>query len=223
MFRNSKVVVWRTGALVAVGLLLAMHRAGAAEQISLQALFKDAAIVVIDGKRRVLKRGEPSPEGVQLKATDTHEETATLVVDGKEQTIRLGTVVSSFTRSSDKGKVTLYPNGQHYYADGAINGVPVRFVVDTGATTIAMNSREARRIGIDYKRLGTAGVASTAGGLVRSYAVKLQRVELGDIVLFNVDAGVVEGSFPRDILLGMSFLGQLDMQQYVDRMELMQR
>lgn len=211
------------GVFVGVLLALAVHPAGAVEKVSLQALFKDKAIVVIDGKRRVLKSGEPSPEGVRLKATDTQQETATLEVDGKERTIRLGTVVSSFARAPDKGKVTLYPNGKHFYADGTINSVPVRFVVDTGATTIAMNSREARRIGIDYKRFGVPGVSSTAGGFVRTYSLKLERVELGEIVLFNVDAGVVEGGFPQDILLGMSFLGQLDMQQYVDRMELMQR
>lgn len=210
--------MWLGAALATV-----MPPAGAVEQVSLQALFKDKAIVVIDGKRRVLKSGEPSPEGVRLKATDTQDETATLEIDGKERTVRLGTVISSFNASSGKGKVTLYPSGKHFYADGVINGVPVRFVVDTGATTVAMNSREADRIGIDYRRQGTAGFASTAGGIVRSYGIKLQRVEVGEITLFNVDAGVVEGGFPQDILLGMSFLGQLDMRQFVDRMELMQR
>lgn len=209
--------------VVAAVLALAAHPAGAVEQVSLQALFKDKAIVLIDGKRRVLKSGEPSPEGVRLVATDTQDETATLEIDGKARTVRLGTVISSFAASAGKGKVTLYPNGKHFYADGTINGVPVRFVVDTGATTVAMNSREADRLGIDYKRQGTAGFASTAGGIVRSYAIKLQRVEIGEIALFNVDAGVVEGGFPQEILLGMSFLGQLDMRQFVDRMELLQR
>lgn len=221
--RNQSGRAGVAGMWLGATLAMAMLPAGAVEQVSLQALFKDKAIVVIDGKRRVLKSGEPSPEGIRLKATDTQEETATLEIDGKERTVRLGTVISSFNASSGKGKVTLYPSGKHFYADGTINGVPVRFVVDTGATTVAMNSREADRIGIDYRRQGKAGFASTAGGIVRSYGIKLQRVEVGEITLFNVDAGVVEGGFPQDILLGMSFLGQLDMRQLVDRMELMQR
>ncbi len=220
---NGAVRLAATGALAGALFAFPTQPANAVEQVSLQALFKDKAIVLIDGKRRVLKSGEPSPEGVRLKSTDTQDETATLEIDGKESVVRLGTVISSFNASSGKGKVTLYPSGKHFFADGAINGAPVRFVVDTGATTIALNSREADRLGIDYRRHGKPGFASTAGGVVRSYGVKLQRVEVGEIALFNVDAGVVEGSFPQEILLGMSFLGQLDMRQFVDRMELMQR
>ena len=146
------------------GMVAAMVFAdvGAVEQISLQALFQDKAIVIIDGKRRVLKRDSPSPEGVRLVGTDTQAETATLEIGGKEKIVRLGTVISSFAGTGDKGKVTLYPDGKHFYADGTINGVPVKFVVDTGATTIALNSREATRIGIDYRR-GRVGFASTGG------------------------------------------------------------
>jgi aspartyl protease family protein len=203
-------------------LALAVHPVGAVEKIALQALFRDKAIVTIDGARRVLTVGSPSPEGVTLLETDTRAETALVAIDGRRELLQLGVVVGA-ARASGKGHVTLYAQNGHFYADGTINGVPVRFLVDTGATTVALSGRDAQRLGIDYRRLGRAGIASTASGLVKSYQLTLARVEVGDIVLFNVDAGVVEGSFPREVLLGMSFLGQVDMRQDSQKLELMQR
>jgi len=195
----------------------------AAEKLSLHALFKDKAIILIDGARRVLKTGDTSPEGVKLIATDTQDEKAEIEIDGKRQELKLGVVISSFV-STGKGKVTLFSErGGHYFADGEINGVPIRFLVDTGATTIAMNSRTAGRIGIDYQRVGRAGLANTAGGVVRTYNLKLEKVQIGDIILHNVDAGVVEGNFPTDVLLGMSFLGRLDMRRDDQKMEISER
>ncbi len=205
------------------GLLLATNVAAAVESISLQALFKDKAIIVVDGARRVLKSGEESPEGVKLLATDTHEEKAEIEIGGKREVLKLGVVTAGFA-SKGKGSVTLYPetNG-HYLVDGLVNGVPVRFMVDTGATIIGMNSIVANRIGIDYRRQGRPGFVSTAGGTVPTYYVKLNSVTVGDITLYNVDASVVEGSSPREALLGMSFLGHLNMKRDSEKMELSER
>jgi aspartyl protease family protein len=204
--------------LLSVSLPLA-----AAEKLSLQALFKDKAIILIDGARRVLKTGDTSPEGVKLIATDTQEEKAEVEVDGKRQELKLGVVISSFV-STGKGKVTLFAErGGHYFADGSINGAPIRFMVDTGATTIAMNSATARRIGIDYQRTGRPGAANTAGGMVRAYYLKLERVQVGDITLYGVDAGVIEGDFPTEALLGNSFLGRLDMKRDDQKLEISER
>lgn len=208
---------------LAVMLALTPFTAGAVENISLQALFKDKAILTIDGARRVLKAGDTSPEGVKLVSTDTQEEQATVEVEGKPEVLRLGVVISGFT-SARRGSVILYPErGGHFFADGLINGVSVRFMVDTGATTIAMSSAAASRIGLDYRKLGRPGAASTAGGFVRTYNLKLNTVQIGEITLHNVDAGVVEGNHPTEILLGMSFLGQLDMKRDSEKMELTHR
>lgn len=204
-------------------LLLATNVAAAVESISLQALFKDKAIIVVDGARRVLKSGEESPEGVKLLATDTQEEKAEIEIGGKREVLKLGVVTAGFA-SKGKGSVTLYPetNG-HYLVDGLVNGAPVRFMVDTGATIIGMNSIVANRIGIDYRRQGRPGFVSTAGGTVPTYYVKLNSVTVGDITLYNVDASVVEGSSPREALLGMSFLGHLNMKRDSEKMELSER
>lgn len=195
----------------------------AAEDISLHALFEDKAILVIDGERRVLSTGEASPEGVRLLATDTAAEEARIEVDGRRETVRLGVVTGSF-EPAERPSVTLWAGtGGHFHADGAINGRPVRFLVDTGATLIALSGADAQRLGIEYLRDGRPGYANTAGGVVRAYAVTLNRVGVGPISLYNVPASVVEGSHPREILLGMSFLGRLDMRREGMKLELIRR
>ncbi len=208
--------------LLALSLLAAAHSVGAQTKLALDALFKDKAILRVDGARRVLKVGDTSPEGIKLVATDTKAETATVAFDGTTQVLRLGLVVAAST--GGKGQVTLYAaGGAHFFANGFINDVPVRFLVDTGATNIAMSSRDADRIGIDYKRTGQQSVAATASGMVRTYNVKLAKVQVGEITLHHVDAGIIEGNYPREPLLGMSFLGQLDMKREDDKLELRQR
>jgi aspartyl protease family protein len=195
----------------------------AVEKIALHALFKDKVIILVDGARRVLKIGESSPEGVKLVAVNTQAETADVENNGKRQEMRLGMVAASFA-SVGKGTVTLYAERSgHYFADGFINGAPTRFLVDTGATMVAMSGNMAKRIGLDYRRLGRAGMANTAGGMVRTYYLKLDSVQIGDIKFFNVDAGVVEGSHPTEVLLGMSFLDRVDMKRDSEKLELKER
>ena len=203
--------------------VLAATTAGAADKISLLALFKDKAIILVDGARRVLKSGESSPEGIKLLATDTQEEKAEVEIDGKNQVLRLGVVIAEF-ESKGKGSVVLYPNRSgHFFVDGLINGTSVRFMVDTGATVVAMNSVTANRIGIDYIKNGRPGMASTPAGYVRTYDISLNTVQVGGITLYNVQGSVIEGGHPQEALLGMSFLGQLDMKRDGEKMELSER
>ncbi|BAV32829.1 aspartyl protease [Sulfuricaulis limicola] len=211
------------GVMLCSSLLLASNTAAAVESISLQALFKDKAIVVVDGARRVLRSGEESPEGVKLLATDTQEEKAEIEIGGKREVLKLGVVIAGFA-SQGRGNVTLYPDrGGHFFVDGLVNGTSVRFMVDTGATVIAMNSVVANRIGIDYRKTGQPGMASTPAGYVQTYNVTLGSVQVGGITLHNVAGSVIEGNHPREALLGMSFLGHLDMKRDNEKMELSER
>ena len=190
------------------------------EKIILLALFKDKAIFQIDGARRVLQNGQVSPEGVKLISANTEE--ATVEIAGKREVLKLGVVTTSFT-STGQPSVTLWADGSGFFhAEGSINNVPVKFLVDTGANTIAINSDLARRIGIDYTK-GQAGIATTASGHIRIYGVVLNAVKIGEIVLHNVNAGVIEGRQPETPLLGMSFLGGLEMRRDGNRMELIKR
>ncbi|MDH3562304.1 MAG: TIGR02281 family clan AA aspartic protease [Gammaproteobacteria bacterium] len=206
------------------GVMLAMSSSlSAAETISLQALFKDKAIIVVNGARHVLNSGEQGPDGIKLLATYTQEEKAEVEIGGKREVLKLGMVSTGFAPKG-KSSVILYPgtNG-HYFTEGLVNGVPVRFMVDTGATIIGISSVTAERIGIDYRKMGRPGYVNTAGGIIPTFYVKLNSVKVGEITMYNVDATVVEGSSPREALLGMSFLGNLNMTRDSEKMELSER
>ena len=94
---------------------------------------------------------------------------------------------------------------------GSINGQLVRFLVDTGATTIAINSKLAAQLGLKYDDVMPVR-ATTAGGEVQAWKVNLDSVALGGIKLTNIRAVVIEGNYPADVLLGMSFLDNVEMQ-----------
>jgi aspartyl protease family protein len=100
------------------------------------------------------------------------------------------------------------PDG-HFYVTADVQGVPVRFVVDTGATDLVLTREDAARVGIDPAGLVFSGRASTANGEVRTAPVRLSEVAIGGIVQTGVRAQVNEAPMP-DSLLGMSFLRRFD-------------
>ena len=193
-----------------------------AADITLFALFKDKAILHVEGARRVLSVGAQSPEGLKLVSTDTQAEEAVVELNGKRETLRLGVIVSAF-QGATRESVTLFADANGFFhAEGSINGASMTFLVDTGANTIAMNRATAKRAGIDYTK-GQAGTARTASGYALVYGVKLDTVKVGEIVLRNVVAGVIDGPQPETPLLGMSFLNALDMKREGNKMELTRR
>ena len=90
--------------------------------------------------------------------------------------------------------------------------MPMRFVVDTGATFITLPSHEANRLGLDYQK-GQKTVMETANGNVLAYRLKLDSVRVGNIAEQSVDAVVLEGDGLSKALLGMSFLNRVDMRR----------
>lgn len=184
----------------------------AVEEVMVLGLFKDKAVLRIDGNRRVLAVGQTSPEGVKLIAADS--DGATLEIDGEERRLPLGSHIGATYSAPQQPEVQIWPDTDGMYkAVGSINGFPVNFLVDTGATSIAMNERQARRLGIDFRLKGKPGTVTTASGVVEVYGVRLDRVKVGDILLRNVQAVVLTGGRPEEVLLGMSFLGRLDMRR----------
>lgn len=93
----------------------------------------------------------------------------------------------------------------HYYVTLDVNGTPLRFVVDTGASDVVLTKEDAQRVGIDPASLAYIGTATTANGVVSTAPVRLDRVVLGDIVARNVRASVNGGQM-QGSLLGMSYL-----------------
>lgn len=94
----------------------------------------------------------------------------------------------------------------HYYLTAAVNGVPVDFVVDTGASEVVLTQQDAARVGIDPQSLRYLGSASTANGTVSTAQVRLNSVAVGDIVDRDVRAAVNGGQMDGS-LLGMTYLG----------------
>lgn len=194
----------------------------AADTVSIYALFNGKAILLVDGSRRVLKAGEESPEGIRLIGASTETDEAIIEINGKRRVLKLGVVVSSFNNSAPASTTLWASNNGFFHADGSINGVTVTFLVDTGANTIAMNSATARRIGLAYEK-GQIGIATTASGYARVYRLTLDLVRVGEIELRNIEAGVIDGPQPDTPLLGMSFLGRLEMRRDGDKMELIKK
>ena len=180
-------------------------------KITVSGLFKDRAVVTIDGTPRILTIGKPSPEGVKLISANSRE--AVLEIDGEQKTYGLGMEISStFTGPPPGETVTIAPDdGGMYLVNGSINGFQVSFVVDTGATLISMNKHQAKRIGLDYKMQGVESTSETAAGYARIFLVKLNEVKVGNITVHDVDAAVHDDEFPTVILLGNSFLGRVNM------------
>ncbi|WP_170409532.1 retropepsin-like aspartic protease family protein [Ruegeria arenilitoris] len=103
----------------------------------------------------------------------------------------------------------------HYYLPVVVNGEPLTFLVDTGASQIVLSDQDARRIGIDPDQLNYLGRASTANGEVRTAPVRLDSLELGPITDHNVSAWVNEGDL-RQSLLGMDYLHRFSNIQFAD-------
>jgi len=195
-------------------------------KIKLLAIFEDKVIATINGQRAVLVKDTAGPSGVTLRSCDTLAESAEIEVNGEVEEIPLGYVMSGGSTSAAGGpkqRITLYSGANGFFhADGYINNTPVRFLVDTGANTVAMNAQTAKRIGLDYRR-GQQGVAVTASGYAPTYLVDLEEIEVGNLKLRHVEASVIEGRQPEIPLLGMSFLGSFDMKREGDQMEIIQR
>jgi len=189
-------------------------------KVSVVGLFKDKAIITISGKQRVVQAGETTPEGVKLISANSEQ--AVLEIDGNTATYKLGSHISTnYTKPAQSPAVQIWPDSQGMYSTvGSINGYLVNFLVDTGATVIAMNRNEARRLGLAYLVDGTPSYAATASGVVAAYQMNLNRVKVGDIQLTNVEATVIDGDFPTQVLLGNSFLNRLEINRDGKMLEL---
>ena len=188
-------------------LLLLLMPVLAQSQVRVLALFPDKAMLDIDGQRKVLSKGQRVGT-VELIEANSQE--AQVRVDGKVETLRLGNSVGTRFAPRKKEELRLLRQGDSFFADGLINGQPVRMLVDTGATTVALSETQARRLGIPYVLDGKGAVVRTASGSSPAYRVKLDSLKLGNNTFHDVLAVVVQGDSPQFVLLGMNVLRRFD-------------
>ena len=194
-----------------VGLLAATSAAFAAD-IEVSGLFNGKAMVSINGSPpKVMSVGQKFQEVKLLSASSA---AAVFEVDGKKQTVGMGQSISTAAASSSSRptvKLTA-DGGGHFTSGGSINGRSIHFLVDTGATNIAISTRTAQAMGIDLSK-ASLGASTTAAGVVRSYNVVFNNVKLGDISLNFVEGTVLDGMQDDSALLGNSFLSRLEMKR----------
>ena len=195
--------------LLTIGLLVSTG-AGALD-INVVGLFPNKAVVQIDGGGlQTLSVGQKTREGIVLVSVE--RDGAIFDVQGQRIALGLGHARMQTNASAASSVMVSADERGHFFADGQVNGVPIRFTVDTGATFISLPASEARRLGLDYRK-GQPAAMETANGIAMAYRIKLDTVRVGEVTVNNVDAVVMEGDRLPVALLGMSFLNRMDIRR----------
>jgi aspartyl protease family protein len=191
-----------------------------AQDVGLAGIMGSKAMLMING-------GEPQavPVGQTLdgvKVLAINGDQIMVEIGGKKRPLRVGQHAIGVSNGDGSDKIVMTADIQgHFYTTGTVNGTSVRFVVDTGATSIALGPNDARRIGLDLRQ-GQRGMTSTANGQVVVTRIPLDTVKIGGITLHNVEAVVLPAEMPV-ALLGMSFLNRMEMQRDGSTMTLKKR
>lgn len=209
-------------ALVSVVLLVLMLGNAIAVEgdVRVIALFADKALLQVGDKQKIVIKGETF-EGVLLQSASGRG--AVVVINGN--TIKLGinqSIAGNF-KKPDRTSMKIYPDSLGmYYVKGAINGQSTRFLVDTGATFVTLSGRKARSLKIDYRK-GIPSTAQTAAAVIPVWQITLDSVSIGGIRASNVEATVIAGDQPFEVLLGNSFLQHTRMQKAGSVLEIKKR
>lgn len=195
----------------------------AADAVALQGMLGKRALLIVNGTAP--RSVAPGETHLGVKVLSTAGDEAVVEIDGKRHTLRVGDAPAS-VGGNDAGPrgsriVLSEGSGGHFTALGAINGRAVNFMVDTGASVVALGAAEAGRLGIDYRR-GEAGQARTANGTVATWRIRLASVRIRDVEVHDVEAIVVPGAMGY-VLLGNSFLGRFQMKRENDLLMLERR
>lgn len=190
-------------------------------QILVMGLYRDHAVLEINQQQHFLSVGQRTPEGVTLISANSNQ--AILDIAGRQGVFELNNRVGAmYSAPVAMPVVSIWPTNGMYLTSGSVNGYTVDFMVDTGASVIALNGETAKRLGVDYLSANQIGVR-TASGVELAYSIELESVQLGDISLENVAAVVIDGPEPQRALLGMSFLNAFDMERKGERLDLRQK
>lgn len=190
------------------------HAAQAADarSISLNGILGNKAVIQINGVQHILPVNGPRIDGVRLLSID--RDRIRIDDNGVQKTVILGGPVGTQYTQVDHPEVKIWSDQDgSFTTPGMINGHLVSFLLDTGASSVSMNENTAQSIGIDFRYKGKPIKVTTASGLANAYLITLDVVRVGDVELRNVEGAVIEGGYPVEVLLGMSFLNQLEMER----------
>lgn len=210
----------RYALLLALGLIAVTTAVRAQPQVRVLALFDGKALLAIDGTNRVLAAGAVSPEGVRLVSASSRG--AVVEIDGRQQSLALG-AGGRFGAAPGGLEVRLVRDGYGAYRSaGFVNGQSVEWLVDTGATSVALSGSDADRLGLPWRSVGRPVGIATAQGTKTGHRIVLDSVQIGDVRVSSVEAVVLEGNYPRGPLLGMNVLQRLTMRTEGDLLILQQ-
>jgi aspartyl protease family protein len=207
-------------ALLLTAASLSSH---AADSVMLTGTIGSRAILIVNGGApKTVAIGETF-QGVKLVALQAQQ--ATVEAGGKRIALRMDTPASiggGGTGGGGGNRVVLSADSRgHFMTQGAINGRTVSFMLDTGATAVALSAADAQRIGLDYSK-GQPVRMNTANGVAPGYRLRLSSVRVGDVEVYDIDAIVTEQSMPY-VLLGNSFINRFSMRRDADQMVLEKR
>lgn len=194
--------------------------ASATQAVALSGILGSKALLVVNGSApRGVAVGE-THQGV--KVVSVGRDDAVVEIDGARSTVRLGEApVSVGSRGGSQRIVLMGSGGGHFVSQGQINGRAMQFMVDTGATTVAIGLPDAERMGLNYKN-GKPVRMSTANGITQGWRIRLDSVRIGDVQVYGIDAVVTPQPMPY-VLLGNSYLTQFQMTRTNDQMVLEKR
>ena len=207
--------------LLAPALLLVCGSA-LAQSVVLTGILGSKALLLVDGKA---PRGvAPGETYSGVKVLSVAGESVVVDVAGQRVTLKMGdspTQVGARAPAGGSRIVLTADSRGHFVTAGRINNQAMQFMVDTGASVIAMSAAEADRMGIDYRKGQPVGM-NTANGAVQGYRIRLATVRIGDVQLTELEAVVTPASMTY-VLLGNNFLTQFQMSRINDQMVLERR
>lgn len=205
--------------LCAMACALATLPARAAD-VGLVGLFPGKAVLVVDGGAPRTVAVGASVSGVRLIAVD--QDGAMVEVGGKRQRLAIGQHAHAAGEGGSAQTTSLTADSRgHFITTGTINGATVRFMVDTGATSVALGAADARRANVNLGN-GRPIMVQTANGVAQAWLVTLNSVRVGDVTLNGVEGTVHQQDMPM-ALLGMSFLNRMEMKRDGQTMTLRKR
>ena len=206
---------------VCLSTALAFCLPAQAQDVALAGILGGKALLVVNGSApRGVAPGE-SHMGVQVVSVGRED----AVVDsaGGRRSLRLGEAPVRVGGSGTGQRVVLKADARgHFVSSGQINGRIMQYMVDTGASTVAIGRPDAQRMGLKFEEQGQSVRMNTANGVAQGWRLRLDSVRVGDVELRGVDAIITPQPMPY-VLLGNSFLREFEMSRNGDEMMLLKR